>query len=60
MAIEGWPVNPELGKIPCTTDRESWQCPNMKYRADDNDMRGETYDCAVCGKRAYIDYDDIR
>lgn len=60
MSLEGWSTNPDLGKVPCITKRESWQCPNMKYRSNDTDMSGETYECKVCGKREYIDYDDIR
>ena len=60
MALEAWTNNPELGKHACTTERDSWQCPNMKRRENDRDMTGENYDCALCGRHEWLDYDDMR
>ena len=34
-------------------------CPNMKER-DDRSFSGETYDCAVCGERIFLDYEDMK
>ena len=60
MSLPEWPANPELGKVPCTTPRESWQCPNMKEVANDTSMTHEHYECGVCGKRIALDYDEMR
>jgi len=46
--------------IPCTTDRQSWSCPNMKDVEGDTDMSGEHYECKVCGRRMFLDYDEMR
>ena len=60
MALPAWPEDTSLGATPCTTDRQSWQCPNMKDREDDRDMSGENYDCKLCGRHIWLDYDEMR
>ena len=60
MALENWPVDPSLGKEPCKTQRESWQCPNMKGRENDRDMSGDNYDCKVCGRHIWLDYEEMK
>lgn len=37
-----------------------WECPNMKALKSDRDMSGDNYECKVCGRRTWIDYDEIR
>ena len=59
MTIEGWTDDPALGSKPCETDRQSWRCPNMLPRDNDTDMRGEHYDCKVCGRHVFLDYDEM-
>lgn len=59
MSLPGWPTNPNT-VTPCATERESWQCPNMKDRDDDRDMEREHYDCKVCGRHVALDYDEMR
>jgi hypothetical protein len=36
------------------------ECPNMKSKAGDRHMSFEHYECAVCGKRDKLDYDEMR
>lgn len=36
------------------------ECPNMKMDPKDQSMETERYVCAVCGKSAYLDYDEMR
>jgi hypothetical protein len=55
-----WENDPKLGKVPCKTDRESWQCPNMQGVKGDLSMTHEHYECKKCGRRVSIDYDEIR
>lgn len=47
-------------ETPCTTERESWTCPNMKSVRDDRDMTGDNYKCAVCGRTMWLDYEEMR
>lgn len=39
---------------------ELLKCPNMKSRENDRDMSGDNYDCKVCGKSVWLDYDEMR
>jgi hypothetical protein len=59
MSLPGWESNPNIVP-PCKTDRESWQCPNMKGVEGDTDMSGEHYECKVCGRTEFLDYDEMR
>lgn len=45
---------------PCKTDRESWNCPNMKEVENDTSMTHEHYECKICGRRMALDYDEMR
>jgi hypothetical protein len=51
----------ELGK-PCgaTTDIERMKCQNMKSRENDKDWSGDNYDCKVCGRHIWLDYEEMR
>jgi hypothetical protein len=60
MSLEGWETDLALGEAPCKTDRESWQCKNMKTIKGDLDMYYEHYHCQVCGRRESLDYDEMR
>ncbi len=60
MSISSWDEDKTLGKIPCTTERQSWQCPNMKSRENDRDMSYEHYDCKVCGRHVSLDYEEMK
>lgn len=60
MALEAWLVKPELGKTSCTTERDTWQCPNMLRVPGDLDMSYEHYECKLCGKHIALDYDEMR
>lgn len=60
MALDSKNINLALGKEPCKTARDSWDCPNMLPRANDSDMRYEHYDCKLCGKHIALDYDEMR
>ena len=60
MPLPEWPEGSTDPKPPCKTDRESWSCPNMKGRENDRDMSGENYDCKVCGRHHWLDYDEMR
>jgi hypothetical protein len=37
-----------------------WKCPNRKPVGDDTDMQMEHYECKECGKRDYLDYEEMR
>lgn len=39
---------------------EIHDCPNMKRDPDDRDMDSEHYICEKCGKRDWLDYDEMR
>jgi hypothetical protein len=54
------PAFDETPSSQCKTARESWRCPNMKPRDDDRDMSGEHYECKVCGRTMFLDYDEMR
>jgi hypothetical protein len=45
---------------PCATERDSWDCPNMREVEGDTSMTHEHYACAVCGRRMALDYDEMR
>ncbi len=60
MALEAWPEDKTLGKEPCKTDRETWQCPNMQRVDGDRSMTHEHYECKLCGKRHALGYDEMR
>lgn len=60
MAVFTWLEKPHLGKEPCKTSGEAWQCPNMKEVEGDLSMTNEHYECKVCGQRVTLDYDEIR
>lgn len=60
MSLPGWLEVDTLGKEPCKTDRESWQCPNMQEVENDTSMTHEHYECKVCGRRVALDYDEMR
>jgi len=60
MALSGWPTHKDLGKVPCTTERDSWQCPNMKEKENDTSMTHEKYECRICGRYVSLDYDEMR
>lgn len=47
-------------RAPCTTARESWQCPNMRPVENDTSMTHEHYECKICGRRVALDYDEMR
>ncbi|WP_028753682.1 hypothetical protein [Rhizobium leucaenae] len=36
------------------------KCPNIKEQTDYIDFDGEQYDCDVCGKSYYLDYEDMK
>lgn len=60
MSLDGWTTDPALGGTPCKTDRESWQCKNMKPLKDDFDMNYEHYHCELCGRRESLDYEEMK
>lgn len=60
MSLNGWDEDKSLGKEPCTTDRQSWKCPNMQPVEGDTSMSHEHYECKKCGRRTSLDYDEIR
>jgi hypothetical protein len=35
-----------------------WECPNLIETG--GGMKGEQYDCELCGCRVWLDYDDMR
>ena len=47
-------------KPPCTTKRDTWDCPNMKPVEGDMDMNYEHYRCAVCGATMKLDYEEMK
>ena len=60
MAVSTWGENPSLGKTPCTSKRDSWQCPNMLPVPGDLSMTHEHYECKVCGRTVALDYEEMR
>jgi len=36
------------------------ECPNMKMDPNDRSMDTERYECKVCGKTDYLDYEEMR
>lgn len=60
MSLPGWPEDKSLGNTPCVTERQTWQCPNMLEKENDTDMTGENYLCKMCGKRIWLDYEEMR
>lgn len=59
MSLSGW-SDYRLGKVPCTTEKQTWQCPNMKRVEGDTSMTHEHYKCSLCGQRITLDYDEMR
>ena len=39
---------------------EIHDCPNMKPVEGDTDMEREHYECKVCGKTDWLDYEDMK
>ena len=60
MALTSWNNDVSLGKIPCTEERQTWQCPNMKPVEGDTSMEYEHYACSLCGKKIKLDYEEMR
>jgi len=60
MALSTWDLSPELGKEPCKTERDSWQCPKMLPVEGDLSMTHEHYSCALCGRRIALDYEEMK
>ncbi len=60
MSLEAWANDPALGKEPCTTERQSWQCPQMKPVDGDLDMSYEHYECKLCGRRIALDHEEMK
>ena len=50
----------DTSKAPCKTERDSWDCPNMREVECDTSMTHEHYECKVCGRRMALDYDEMR
>lgn len=50
---------PAIPAVPCTY-RFKTDCPNMKLRKNDKDWSGDNYDCAVCGKHVWLDYEEMK
>lgn len=48
-----------LGEV-CKTRFPITECPNMKQVTGDLDMNYEHYECSVCGKRDYLDYEEMK
>lgn len=46
------------GKV--TVGWEIHQCPHMKADPNDRSFDVERYLCAVCGKRDFLDYEEMR
>lgn len=44
----------------CKTERESWDCKNMKPVPGDLSMDYEHYECKVCGRRMKLDYEEMK
>ena len=60
MSLSTWDEDKSLGKTPCTTERQTWQCPNMKPIPGDTDMSFEHYKCNLCGKKISLDYEEMK
>ena len=60
MALPAWNQNPDLGKEACATERDSWQCPNMRPVLGDLDMEYEHYECKLCGRKVALDYEEMK
>ncbi|MDO8728675.1 MAG: hypothetical protein Q7K26_02140 [bacterium] len=60
MAISTWDEDKSLGAQPCSSERDSWQCPNMSEVDGDTSMTHEHYECAKCGRRVTLDYDEMK
>lgn len=51
-------IKGDKSKQPEGCEETESTCPNMKMR-DDFDTEGETYECAVCGARYKLYYEDM-
>lgn len=60
MSLPDWNTDTSLGKEPCKTERDAWQCPNMQPVEGDLSMTHEHYSCKLCGRRVALDYDEMR
>ncbi len=60
MALNSYKEDKTLGKTNCTTDQESWRCPNMLSIGECSIGRFEYYRCSQCGKRETIDWDECK
>lgn len=49
--------NPALQTPEC---RAGKPCPYLRETSSNTDMEGETYNCARCGKRYRLHYDEMR
>lgn len=47
-------------ELPCSSERQSWTCKNMKPVNGDMDMHYEHYKCEVCGRTMALDYDEMK
>jgi len=45
---------------PCTPERDSWTCKNMRPVEGDLDMEYEHYECKVCGRTMKLDYEEMK
>jgi len=62
MSLYPWRENEnkDLGKVPCTKERDTWVCPNMLPVEGDTSFTHEYYSCKMCGKTHALDYDEMR
>ena len=60
MALPTWTEDKTIGAKPCSTRRESWQCPNMLAVDGDTSMTHEHYECTKCGRRETLDYEETK
>lgn len=59
MALNPSTEDVTLGKTPCSTEKDSWHCPNMKPVEKDTSLTTEHYECKKCGRRVWLDYDEM-
>lgn len=52
------PADPKREPPECKALERKLSCPNIKEVG--GGMQGEQYDCQVCGRRIYLDYDEMR
>jgi hypothetical protein len=49
-----------VAKTKCQTERDAWDCENMREIEGNTSMTHEYYACTVCGRRMSLDYDEMR